>query len=445
MRNSSIAQLAVIEVHLGAFSASRAQGDQTGGDRRLIQPLEDLRMRIGKRTSANREVFEQGGARGATRRLSLETRKTALGTSNRLVVRWGPKGARQQVSFPATDAGQAAAEAFYHGRIGAPEALAQAYPGAASAPNKPLTVSALWDAFKVARSPEVSAKSLKLYADAFKSWRLELGASTPAAAFKSPNIGKFRTKLDQRGLATATIRMTLRNIKLVYNWATNEDLLPATAWQKYEFRVAQGKKTQQREEFQGDEFIAIWSQRDPESSDEWRSWVGIGLLGVYGNRASELLGMKWNWITDDHIRIPAASRKNGKALLLALFPLIRRILDVARRWRKKLNYRGPYVLFPGQKAGRTNQSKTPHYTIQSLINCLHTAERAAGIEPIPLRATHGFRRGLVGDLVEQTGDATLAVQAIGDTDLRMLESYLVLRPKRIAKAIQERTERMFPE
>lgn len=80
-----------------------------------------------------------------------------------------------------------------------------------------------------------------------------------------------------------------------------------------------------------------------------------------------------------------------------------------------------------------------------MTDAIHRAEKRAGIEPIKWRAGHGFRRGLVGDLVDQTGDVTLALQAIGDRDLSMATHYRTRRNDKVDAAVQERAGRLVPE
>jgi hypothetical protein len=44
---------------------------------------------------------------------------------------------------------------------------------------------------------------------------------------------------------------------------------------------------------------------------------------------------------------------------------------------------------------------------------------------------HGFRRGVAGDLLEVTGDFKLALDFIGDVDLRQARRYLKARYSRL--------------
>ena len=173
--------------------------------------------------------------------------------------------------------------------------------------------------------------------------------------------------------------------------------------------------------------------------------MAIGLLGIYGNRQNEILQLQWSWIDGDQVNIPASVVKTGEDRVLALFPLTRGILDVAKRWRETLGYQGKYILFTGQPAGGRHQSKRGHYSIQTLTNQLHRAGERAGVPYIKGRAGHGLRRGLVGDLADESGDVMLALQAIGDRDVRMASRYRVRRNDKVDAAVKGRADRLFPE
>jgi integrase len=115
--------------------------------------------------------------------------------------------------------------------------------------------------------------------------------------------------------------------------------------------------------------------------------------------------------------------------------MTRELLAVAQAWRGREGYEGPWLFYPA-RTGSTSLT----YTIQSLWSALYEAEKRAGIESIALRAGHGFRRGLVGDLLEAGNDMDLALKAIGDRDLRMAKHYAIKRNSRIDKALTERAE-----
>lgn len=370
------------------------------------------------------------GERGNLVRLFLETR----GKAKRYIVQYGPRGARRQESFPATPAGKAEAEAFFKG-FGDEMAAKEAKP-------EPLTVRGLWTAYLAAEAEHLRPNTLRLYRDAWRTWEQFIGESSIAQDVTIQQIAAYRKALDSRGLATATVKDAIRNARIVYNWGERMELIDRNRWHLFVHKVAKEKRTKPRAEYRSDEFLAVWRALDPELAGQWRAWVAVGLLGIYGNRQNEILNLQWSWIHGDVVTIDPSVVKTGEEGTLTLFPLTRGILDVARRWAVKDGYTGPYVLYPGTGGHPTQQL---HYSIQSLTDAIHRAEKRADVETVKWRAGHGFRRGLVGDLADQTGDVTFALQAIGDKDVRMARHYRSRRDDKVAAALQERAGRLMPE
>lgn len=376
------------------------------------------------------------GERGALVRLFEEHRDGR----KRLIVQWGPKGARQQMSFPATKAGKAEAEAFIKAFVAESEEKAAA--------PAPLTVRALWTAYLADVAEHLRPNTLRLYRDAWRTWEQFINAETIADDVTIQQIMEFRRTLDARGLATATVKDAIRNVRIVFNWGERMELLTRNRWHLFVHKVAKEKRTKPRAEYRSDEFLRIWRALDPARQGQWRAWGLVGLLGIYGNRQHELLNLRWDWITAETITIDPAVVKTGEQRVLGIVPQAARILDVVRDAARREGYAGPYVFPPGQRdaqrhAAGANMSALAHYSIQSFTDALHRAERRAGMPPVKWRAGHGFRRGLMGDLADATGDVTLALQAIGDRDLRMASHYRVRRADRVNAAIGERAERLF--
>lgn len=377
----------------------------------------------------SRKRLATTGARGALVRLFREERDGVV----RHVVQWGVK--REQESFAGNKAGKAEAEAFF--KAFAEEAKTK---DAAA----PLTVRALWTVYLDAEAEHLRPNTLRLYRDAWRTWEQFINESTIAHDVTVQQIVEFRKALDARGLATDTVKGVIRGVRTVYNWGERSELIDRNRWHLFVHKVAKEKRTKPRAEYRSDEFLSIWGALNPELRGQWRAWVAVGLLGIYGNRQNEILNLQWDWITGDVVVIPSEYVKTGEEGTLTLFPLTRGILDVARRWAVLEGYAGEYVLFPGQAAGRKHASEQPHYSIQSLTDGIHRAEARGGVETIKWRAGHGFRRGLVGDLVDQTGDVTLALQAIRDKDLSMASHYRVRRNDKVDAAVQERAGRLIP-
>lgn len=370
------------------------------------------------------------GERGNLVRLFLETK----GKASRYVVQSGPKGNRKQESWPATKAGKAEAEAYF-------KAFGDELAAKADAP-APLTVRALWTAYQADEWAHLRTNTRRLYSAAWRTWEQYIGEHTVAQDLTIQQITEFRRTLDGRGLSTATVQDAIRNIRIVYGWGERMELIDRNRWHLFVYKVAKEKRTKPRAEYRADEFLAIWKALDPNKQGQWRPWVAVGLLGIYGNRQNEILNLQWPWIDGDAVKIDPAYVKTGEEGTLTLFALTRGILAVAKRWRATEGYLGEYVLFPG-KGG--HPTKRPHYSIQSLTDAIHRAEAVSGVEQVKWRAGHGFRRGLMGDIVDLTGDVTLALQAIGDRDLRMAQHYRSRRNDKIDDAVQERANRLMPE
>lgn len=377
------------------------------------------------------------GRRGALIRLFLETRPNGKGEPvKRYVVQYGTR--REQESFPFTPAGKLEAEAFL-----------KAYDAEQQTPEQraPLTHRDLWTAYLAAEAEHLRPNTLRLYGDAWRSWEQHVNPRDVAQDTTIGQIHEFRAALDRSGKATATVKGTIRAVRIVFNWGERMELIDRNRWHLFVHKVAKEKRTKPRAEYRADEFLAIWKALDPTIAGQWRAWVAVGLLGIYGNRQNELLNLQWSWVVGDVVEIPAEYVKTGEDHRLTLFPLTRGLLDVAQRWAETDGYVGGYVLYPGQlakqkKGTNANPTKLPHYSIQSLTDAIHRAERRAGLEPVKWRAGHGFRRGLVGDLAEQTGDVQFALQAIGDRDVRMAMTYRTRRNDKVDAAVRERAGRI---
>jgi integrase len=391
---------------------------------------------IKKETSTRKVLAEFGVGTDSHIRLAKETRATRTGSKSKYIARYGKKFARRQKSWPCTAEGRAEAEAYvkqFDRNTGN------------RAANEPLATQELWSLYLANAKNHLSKRSIALYKGAWDAWERHRGANSPAE-FGKADIGNFRSLLESRNLATATMKMTIQAIRIVYKWAETNELISRNRWNSYQFKVAKNRRTKRRDEYRGSEGPNIWKALNPKLAGQWRAWVAVGLLLAYGFRQNEILQLQWSWIDDDFIKIPSEFVKNGDAIERKLFPLVRSILQVAWAWRERLGYDGPYVLFSGKVGGgRKHEATRPYYSIQTLTNHIHNAERRAHIASKKWRAGHGFRRGLVGDVAEATHDIGLALQAIGDKDMRMAINYRVPRNDKIDIAIRERADRMFPD
>lgn len=346
----------------------------------------------------------------------------------RYVVQWGAKAARQQRSFLGKSGKAEAlafAEAFHEEsrKPPAPEVKA------------PITTRELWRSYCTATFPHLRPRSRALYAEFWKHWEAFYTKDRAAGDLSHDDCTGFRAELERQGLATATIQKCIVCVRGVYNYAERVELIDRNRWHAFRFQVAKERRTKPRAEYRQEEFLAIWRQFDPAKSTQWRPYVAIGLLGTYGARQNALLHLQWADVTDDDIRLVPEWDKQGEEHVLPMTAVARELLAVARQWRERDGYEGPWIFYTARP---TRQSET--YTIQSLWSALWQAEVRAGIAPVKHRAGHGFRRGLVGDLLASGVDLELALKAIGDRDLRMGRHYAIKRNERIEKALSDRSQ-----
>lgn len=367
------------------------------------------------------------GKRGALVRVIDEHRPDG----RRFVVQWGSKAGRQQRSFSGTPQGRSEAIAFaeaYTAEMGKPKA-----------PDTPpaLTTAELWRLYAEATFPHLRPRSKQLYTENWNRWASYFKRERLADSMRLVDATGFRAELERAGLATKTIQSAIEQARAVYNWAERAELIGRNYWHQFRFKVAKEKRTQARAEYRQADFLAIWRQFDPTLAGQWRPYVAIGLLGLYGARQNAILHLAWDDVDDAAGTLTLRSQwdKQGEQHVHALLPLTRELLTVAKAWRERDGYTGPWLLYPARKG-----SGSDTYTIQSLWAALEGAEARAGIDKVKFRAGHGFRRGLVGDLLEAGNDMDLALKAIGDRDIRMAKHYAVKRNDRIEKALAARAD-----
>lgn len=346
----------------------------------------------------------------------------------RYVVQWGPASAREQRSFPGRT-GKAEAVAFaeaFAAEVGKPKA---------DAPPVAITTRQLWLAFQTATFPHLRPRTKVLYKEFWTRWEQFYGPTRPAGDLTHDDCDQFRAELERVGLATATIQNTIVCVRSVYNYAERTEKIGRNRWHTFRFQVAKERRTKPRAEYRQQEFLAIWRQFDPTQRWQWRAHVVIGLLGLYGMRQTATLKLQWGDVNEDAgtLTFRPEFDKQGETHVVPLLPLTRELLGVAKAWREKEGYTGPWIVFAGRASNRQET-----YTLQSLWAALNTAEKAAGIAKITHRAGHAFRRGVVGDLLADGVDIELALKAIGDSDLRMARNYAVKRDDRITDALTRR-------
>jgi integrase len=197
-------------------------------------------------------------------------------------------------------------------------------------------------------------------------------------------------------------------------------------------------------------------------NDEWRPWVALMIVGHHGMRFRAIRHIQWPNIdyATGLVTWPGLFQKQGKDVVQPITWALHAALITAKYWaerelvrrdkretgvdRPTTRVRGaggvferdpnvpierietPWILFARTK-------KTEPYSYSSFQYQLAQGEIRAGIAHEKWRAAHGFRRMVVGNLLEATGDPMIAMNYVGDTDVaKQLKSYDKRMEKRIS-------------
>lgn len=348
-------------------------------------------------------------------------------------VRWRVNGRRMTRSYPNSQANKANAKAFAKG-------LADER----SRPRESvrLTIRSLWDKYAESEFPHLRERSKKLYREYYREWEIMWGADFPVESSTLEMMRQFRRELQvNRKLESSTVRETIRKVQMVYRWGQRNELIEVNKIALYQFKQAKADRKESPAEYRGDEFTKILAQLDPESGFQWRAFVALAICGAQGVRQNAVLHLRWADVPEalesgGYIHWRAEWDKLGRDWKQPIRALTILALQVARAHNlTRKDGPSPWVI-PSAKKGR----KGDVYTIQSLWSALKSAEARAGITHLEGRGGHGLRRMMAGDVAALTGDPMLAMNAIGDTDIRMAMRYVKKRDDRMAGVFHDLDE-----
>ena len=305
-----------------------------------------------------------------------------------------------------------------------------------------LTDRALWTLYVDAQFDGHRPKTRQNYTDNWNRWQLFRGPVSIAEDARAEDVDRFRKALRSQKLGVGTIQRIVTTIKTVYNWADGRGLLNRNRLSSYRYKIAKDERPESPCEYTRKEreaIIAALAKRR-HRSDGWRPWAALMVEGHQAARSHAVLHLRWEdieWVKG-LIIWRARWDKMGKEWYGHLTLSAYSALLVARWWRGRDGYTGPWVFYSAHRH-KNELGDDPRATFRgdSLWLALRKAERAAKIAHKKGRATHGFRRGLAGDVLEATGDAKLALDWIGDSDLRQAQRYLKVRNTRLADVAAE--------
>lgn len=334
-------------------------------------------------------------------------------------VRWRQDGRRITKSWPDTTENRQTAKAYAEG-----VSLERDRPVS----RIPLNLRQLWEKYVESEFPHLRPNSQRLYLEHWVKWEAMWGRNFMVEQTTIEMVIQFRSALTRQGKAISTMREIISTVKRVYKWAAMLKLIPTNEIALYEFKVSKDAKTPPPAEYRTEEFLKIMGALDPTSSTQWRAYVALAICGLQGARQQAVLHLKWEDIGLNEITWRSEWDKMGREWKQPIRDGTRTALAIAARFTNS-DVHGSWILPSGSKK---NKSET--YSIQSLWAALRAAEIRSGVDYKRGRGAHGLRRMLAGDVSALTGDATLGMMAIGDTDIRMAGRYIQKRDDRMADA-----------
>ena len=328
------------------------------------------------------------------------------------VVTWTAGGKRRAKFFPRPRE-RAEALAFAEG------VAEEQTRGDKPTPAAPITLEALFAKYQVDTFPALRPRSRLLYRQFWAHFVNFAGPHVPADDIRADTLSRLRLHLEGRGMAVNTIRRVMAITRMVFRWGQMHELLQRNRVSLYTYRVAKEQRPESPAEYRLEELAALLAAFDPAKATEWRPWVALTLCGYQGARQHAVLHLRWEDVdlVAGTITWRAAYDKAGREWTQPLRVASRAALDVARPRAQGR----PWVL-----PGFGSEGEAP-YTIQALWGALKRAEERAGIPHRPRRGAHGLRRLLAGEVNARTGNAKLAMDAIGDWDIRMADRYIKTR------------------
>lgn len=345
-------------------------------------------------------------------------------------VQWYEDGIRRVKSWPNSREGRAEAKAWARGSaetrtLGPRPTVLQ------------LTLRELWERYIEAEFPHLRPKTQSIYRAHWSRWELFLGRDFTAEEARLGDVDHFRAALERQDYALSQIHKAISVVKTVYNWGQRRELVGMNRLALYRFKVAKDLRSEPPAEYTREERDAILNALRPDRHTEWRAWTSVAIAAYQGARMRAILHLQWRDLDFERGEIAWRARwdKTGRERVQPMTDGARVALVVARQWRERDGYTGPWVFYtPHRQRWDPADDERAAWTAQALWLALTKAERRGGVRHLPYRAMHGFRRAVAGDVLELTRDVKLALDWIGDVDLGMARRYLRPRDPRLEEA-----------
>lgn len=371
-----------------------------------------------------RRRLAQVGIRGASALVFVERLRSGHDVVR---VQWRESGRVQTRSWPLSAESKRIARAFAEGTV---ERLQRR----GVTQMERLTIGQLFDRYVAARAPEWREKTRVTTVSRWRMVTNHVPPTTFADLVTPETLDELRGLLRPH-YAPNQVAHAIQLVKSIWKLARARRWLTENPLDGYENRLAKDERPTDVPEFGPAEVARILAALDYRKSREWRLWVAVQLACLLGPRQRSLFGLE---LTDVDLaaRVVHWRPELDKRAKERWQPLPRDAvfaIRVARLWRARIGYRGPYLLPPVQ------ERRQGPWVYQAAVEMLHRVCRRVGVPVIKHRAFHGFRRYAAKNVLGLTGSIKAAGDWIGDDDVRTLtRSYLKQRPeeqREIARAL----------
>lgn len=367
------------------------------------------------------------GERGSRVRVYRMT--TATGTKL-LRAEWREGNRKRRESWPDTRENERTAKAYADG-------VSSRLQAKRGGPKAPVTLAELVRSYRLANThwrPATMTNRLHRLA----KFLTFAGEQFRAADVTPDMIDEYRDALAKLPLEKTGKRMVpnqvaahASEVKSLLRFAKVRGKIDENPLNEYVVRLSKNEQRDETHEYSNVEWGRILAALNPKSASQWRAYCLILMAGTLGPRQRALRHLQWADVDlrtrDVHWRMEMD--KMGKERTQPLPRDAVRALRIAKVWRARDKYRGAWIFY--QPTSGTKGTGDKPYSYQSLAYWLHEAERRAGVDHIPFRAMHGYRRTAAGNVFALTGgDVKAAGDWIGDSDLKSLQKYLKKRDER---------------
>lgn len=282
-----------------------------------------------------------------------------------------------------------------------------------------------------------------------------VGRNTAARLITEETLDEFRSKMRAAEIAVTQRGETVKAVKQVFRWARRRKLLVENPIADYVIKLAKNEKAAEVPEWNPEETRALAQQLLAEqasrSSRHWRLEVAFFLAMSQGPRQNAM-----RHLADDDVNLSGQTVRHPTAKDVVLpprsvwwnpafdktaservQPLTRdavRAIRIARVWRRRMNYRGKWLLPPAREKTLVRGEPWGYQAMNQALRelCKRCTPAVAWVKG---RAFHGFRKFAAGEVHRVTNSERAAADWIGDKDVKVVRKHYLKKRAEEQRAV----------